>query len=250
MAKQDSTKLLAGLLVLAVVVSVAGIALNLALIKTVSVPGVQVTGFSTSNQTGTVNFTQAGSAGILLTDDSVAFGGGYYNSTCTTDTSVFDSFNPEGDDGHYAEPGCWINTTGTEGTFYDTFMRAPADTSGRDFHVLQNNGTTIVNVTVQADKNAEDFVCGIGGTCTGSSANVSVKAENNGTLACQTNDGNLQADYITLSTDALNSSISLCDRMEFDDAKDQINVYYKVKIPSDIGAGLKTMTVTYTAIAI
>jgi hypothetical protein len=249
MAKQDSTKLLAGLLVLAVVVSVAGIALNLALIKTVSVPGVQVTGFSTSNQTGTVNFTQAGSAGILLTDDSVAFGGGYFNSTCTEDVSVLDSYDPEGTDGHYADPGCWINTTGTDGAYYGTYMRSPANASGLDYHVIQNNGTTIVNVTVQPDKNAVDFVCGIGGTCTPDNAQVDVKAENKEAVSCQ--DGSLQAAaYEKLSDETLNNSVGLCNRLEFDDAKDEIKVFYKVTIPSDIGAGMKTMTVTYMAVAI
>lgn len=248
MAKQDSTKLLAGLLVLAVVVSVAGIALNLALIKTVSVPGVQITGFD-AYETGTVNFTQAGSAGILLTDDAVAFGGGVYNSSCTTDTSILDSYAPEGTSTHYASPQCWINTTGTDGTYYGTYMRSPANASGLDYHILQNNGTTIVNVTVQPDKNAADFVCGIGGTCTSALANVDVKAEDNEAASCQA--GSLQAAaYETLSTGSTNTSVGLCNRLEFDNSKDEIKVFYKVTIPSDIGAGLKTMTVTYTAVAI
>ena len=201
---------------------------------------IKIIGYASSNQTGVVNFTQAGSAGIVLQDDLIEYGAGYYNETCGTDYSILDSsdpFNP-GQVGAYAAPKCWINTS--------RFLRNSANLTG-DFHMIENNGSTVLNISVISDRNAKDFVCGIGGSCLGDKANFSLLAFNNEPDSCSLG---LQSTYLLMSNDTANLSVSVCDRFNYDNSKDSILIYYKTTVPADIPTGVKELIVTYQAIAL
>ena len=211
---------------------------------TIEIQSLASSSGGTSNQTGKVNFTQAGSAGIILQDDGIAFGSGYFNTTCSQSYSVLDSaslFNA-GQNGAYASPGCWINTTALN--VYDEGVD-----SAQDYHWIENNGTTIVSISASADKDGPDFICGRleGGVCVTASANFSVKAAANETSACGQG---LNSTYQPMGADGINNTVPLCAMLHFADTKDDLKIYYKISIPSDIMPGFKTMAITYIATAL
>jgi hypothetical protein len=211
---------------------------------TIEIQSLASSSGGTSNQTGKVNFTQAGSAGIILQDDGIAFGSGYFNTTCSQSYSVLDSaslFNA-GQNGAYASPGCWINTTALN--VYDEGVD-----SAQDYHWIENNGTTIVSISASADKDGPDFICGRleGGVCVTASANFSVKAAANETSACSQG---LNSTYQPMGADGINNTVPLCAMLHFADTKDDLKIYYKISIPSDIMPGFKTMAITYIATAL
>jgi hypothetical protein len=211
---------------------------------TIEIQGVASSSGETSNQTGKVNFTQAGAAGIVLQDAGIAFGSGYFNTSCSTGYSILDSsslFNA-GENGAYAAPGCWINTSALD-------VEDEGVSPAQDYHWLQNNGSTILSISSLADKDGPDFICNRldGGVCTVASANLSVKAAANETSACSQG---LNNTYQLMGADGINNTIPLCAMLHFADTKDDLKVYYKLSIPSDIPPGFKTMTITYTATAL
>ena len=114
-------------------------------------------------------------------------------------------------------------------------------------HVIRNNGTAVVNISGIADHNAKDFMCGVGGTCTGALANVTVTSFDNETDAC---DSGLASTAELMTDETNNNTIGFCDRLNYDTSKDEIKVYYTISIPADVPTGAKTMTITYTAEAV
>jgi len=208
---------------------------------TIEIQSVASSSGGTSNQTGQVNFTQAGSAGIILQDDGIAFGSGYFNTTCSQSYSVLDSsslFNA-GENGAYAAPGCWINTT-------DLDIEDEGVSPVQDYHWIENNGTTVVSISASSNKDGPDFICARldGGVCATAAANLSVKAAANETTACSQG---LNTTYQLMGADGINNTIPLCAMLHFADTKDDMKVYYKLTIPSDISPGFRTMTITYIA---
>jgi hypothetical protein len=239
MAK-DGRKIVVLLLVVVIMTIFITAILNLSLMGFFNVLFLQITGLNTGNQTGVVNFTQSGAAGIVLIDDAIDFGSGYYNTTCGTDYSILNSLLPfpTGENGPYAAPRCWINTT--------NFLRNPANKTA-DYHLLQNNGSSVVNITVLGNKNAKDFICGIGGTCTENKVNVTILVEENETASCS---AGLQSSFALFSNDTANLTIGLCNRLSYANEKDELKVFYVVTLPSDISPGVKELLVTYQATAI
>lgn len=230
--------LLVGLLVLAVVVSVGGVALNVALLESVKVPLVTVTGRVTS--TSTVNLTQDGSAGITLTDNAIAFGSGYYNTGCQTGRALLFSgyvARNQADNTSYGQPFCWINTT----------VLLTGNGSG-DPHVLQNSGTTQLNISAIGSRSPIDLFCGIGSNCSNginsSIAAASFDAELNSCAAGLLTTGA----YIGNAT--LNFTVGLCRELNYEDQGDSINITYNLTVPSGVTTGAKTYTITYEGLAV
>ena len=133
-----SNKMLAWFVVAAVVVSIFGTVISLnKLNKTNS-----LTGFATSNTTGTANVAITTQTVLRFVISAVDFGsgqintsGGYYNCTMGINDS---------------NPGTIIKSAGCIG--FNT-------TVGSTFQ-LQNAGTTYLNVTLNFSKNAADFIGG------------------------------------------------------------------------------------------
>jgi hypothetical protein len=238
--RSDNNNLLTSLLLLAIVVSVAGVALNVALIKSVDAPLLDVTGRVTN--TGTVTLTGAGSAGLNIQDGVIAIGSGYVNytdSACqdqgyarfTTSAAV-----PVGANGPQGAPQCWINTTGW------------LNSGGLDNHQLVNNGTLVLNLSVDADTHAQDLFCGIGNTCANSSlANLTLIPDTvQEPASCITG---IAAADTSVASATTNMSATICQEWDFKDNADRIDIDWNLTIPAGVTSGAKTLTLTYTAVA-
>ena len=216
MAKNEVNHTLVVLLVLAIVFSVGGVLLNYALIKSVKIPVVTVTGKVTG--TGTATLTDSGSAAITISDATVAFGSGYYegNGTCqgspVQDFATLDSNISYGNGNTVGQPNpdssvyCWHNTT--------TFM------SARDPFSVVNGGSTLLNVSAIADQNGEDWLCG--GSVQGSPGNCPFTNSAAAQLLSKTPGGeslscagpaNLTTGYETAVSPTANVTIGICDSL-------------------------------------
>ncbi len=235
-SKGDSTLVL--LLSLAIVFSIGGVVLNYMLLSSIDVPIITFTGRVTDS-TSTVTLTQAGSAGITMADAAIAFGSGYYNSSCTTGGSELDSnktYGGSGTNDQRITPQCWINTT----TLFSNVD---------DSHAIRNNGSVKVNLSAYGDKlDGETLFCGSAGGCPFTTvAGVSLLSENGETSSCTST---LTTGFEVLMTQDTNLTVGLCDALDFQDTSDEIEVSTKITVPKDATAGAKTLTITYQAAAV
>ncbi|MDP3728165.1 MAG: hypothetical protein Q8R18_01790 [bacterium] len=228
------------LLSLVLVFSLGVLFLDYMLLGNLALPSFDYTGKVTGVGTSTV--TQAGAAGITVTDVGIAFGSGYYNATCTGNTfATLDSNLTYGDGSGtsvygQAAPYCWVNTTAILGG------------TGRDNHTLQNNGSVMVNVSAIADKHAEDWLCG--GNCPFTDfAKVALLSYNGESGSCAAA-SNLTVGYENSTTNSLNITVGICDRLDYVDTSDSIIIFVNVSIPKDATAGAKTLTITYEALGL
>ena len=237
--KVDSTLVL--LLSLAIVFSVGGVVLNYVLLSSVEVPVVSIAGRVTDS-TSTVTLTQSGAAGIVMDDSAIAYGSGYYNSSCTSGFSQLDSNKTHGAVGgandNRIDPMCWINTT-------------QLLTSGADKHTIQNNGSVKVNVSAYGDQlDGETLFCGAAsaaGCPFTANARVRLLSQNNEASSCT---ATLTSGFENFIADDGNTTTGLCDALDFQDNADTIDVYTKFTVPKDATASAKTLTITYQALAI
>jgi len=186
-----------------------------------------VTNVMAAEDAGTVTLTQAGTAGITVDIALLQFGSGYYDPTCTQGYSILDSLG--------VNSSCWTNTT--------------AYLSNGTHHVISNTGTAVMNVTVDTDQtDAEQLFCGDGGCVDSTDAEVRIETDDNETGSCG---GGLQKDYAgKILDDQAETLTSVCSLLNFEDAKDEVRVYYKLILPKQATTGAKTLTVTYEGIAV
>ncbi len=169
-----------------------------------------------------------GVAGIKFDDANISFGGGFYNASCTTGFAVINSNTSR---------SCWINTSE-----YPTTI---------DQHRITNSGDIALNVTVRAENlnDAEQLFCGFSQGCSGSaSAQIRVKSLNNEANSCGA--ANLTTDFETLLTHNTNSTVGICNSLDFTDTSDSIDVQVELQVPHDTTFGTKTLTLVYEAIAL
>ena len=257
MVQNEWNHTLGVLLVLAIVFSIGGIFLNYALIDSVKIPVVTITGKVTG--TGTATLTDSGTAGITISDSNVDYGSGYYqgNGTCAgspvQDYATLDSNITYGNGNtlYQPDPGnsayCWVNTTAFMGT--------------RDRMTIINSGNTLLNVSAIADQNGEDWLCG--GSVQGSPGNCAFTnsaalymwsiAPGNESLSCG---GGVYANntvgYEQAVGPTTNVTVGLCDNLNYQDAGDTINIFFNASIPKDatVTSSAKTLTITYQGLAI
>lgn len=206
-----SNKTLALLLVAAVVVSLGGTILSLNRLSRLSVPS---TGFVTSSGTTSVDVTTQSS--IRFAISSVDFGtgsvnttGGFQNCTLTINSSST-----------IVKNGCTgFNSTNIGDTF-----------------ILENDGNTNLNVTLNSTKAASAF---IGGTAPLYKYAVS----NNETSSC--------TGTITGAgwTDVATTDPNICTNLTYNDNADTLRIGINITIPYD-AVGTKTATFTATGTAI
>lgn len=181
--------------------------------------------------TGTTNLTVEGIVGISVTDDVIEFGSVYVNGSASY--GVLDS-----------------NASHTGADMINTSTGTAVNID--DWHVIENNGTVAVNVTMSTDQtDARSYLCGTGNcpTTAGSDALVQVFATETGAEANTCSSG-LQDSYATTLTQQTAENVTLCPRMEYGDSNDELRVYYRMQVPVDAAEGIKTLTTTYTAEAI
>ena len=165
--------------------------------------GKGITGLA-STQDGTLSINFAGTADISLTQATCNFGSGYVNPSFTSAT---------------------LNCDGTMTNWVNTTAFAPA------LMTLENNGSTLVNVTVVSNASASSFI--------GAGATQQFKGVATETSACS---GTLTGSNTALTTtDAL-----ICTQMEYTSGTDEFNITYQVTIPVNVTQGAKTSKITFT----
>jgi len=239
MAEKNSSSVLVALLVLAIVVSVGGVALNVALLKSMSAPSgvLSITGFESFNTSGSATFSQNGTATLGITDPSIQFADGFVNATCDRNYAILDSENtttlPDSRV-NFAQNGvCWVN-------------RSEAFRLTVDFHELTNNGTIPLNVTAQGSKSARDFICGTGATCDEQRAIIMLKTINQEANSCS---GQPIGQYLTMSTAQSNGTVRICDSFSYIDTSDLIRVFINLSVPHNALFGSRTLTIEYQGLA-
>jgi hypothetical protein len=165
--------------------------------------------------TGLVNVTVGTLLSVIMRDSAVEFGTGYVTSPQTY--AMLDS--------NSTTLNNWTNTSTGAGGW-------PVST---DFIVIENNGNSNVAINISAASNASSF---IGGSSSGGPSEEYFSFDNESN-SCT---GSLQTNYTTLTTAQSNA----CTVLAFADDNDAINVYFRLKIPSDAATGLKSNTITFT----
>ena len=164
--------------------------------------GFQLTGAGT---TGTLNISITGTVSITLTDANSTFCAGYVNASYA-----------------YA-------TLNTEGTATNWSCGQSSDPM-----IVENNGTTQANVTIQAGSSAATFINGT----SPSQSYRSVSASSN----CS---GTQVTSYAALGTGPTN----LCSILEYSTSGglgNDLTVHYQLVIPSNAPFGSRTNTITFT----
>ena len=244
-----SNKTIVALLSIALVITLVGTIVSVGKLNSLTGNQGVLTGAVT--QSGTASLTVQGTADIIMRDNNVSFIPGYYNASCGTDFAWLDTYN----DTHENNLTCWINSSDSVGVV--PYWGPRNQSAARlDQHVLENNGSTLVNIsTSTGNPNATNFVCRpITGTANNtpqcpfnnSLARVQINASNNETNACFSG---LQSTNITLLSSTAETNVTLCSDLDYADTADAMNVYFEVKIPKDAGQGAHVMTITYIATA-
>jgi hypothetical protein len=215
-----SNKIIAGLLLLAIVISLFGI------VTIMNIPLVVVyTGGATG--TGTTNLSITGAASITMLRDLSDFGTGTPDPSTGT-TIANDQINTRG----------FYNGSHGNGTDYG--IGPPY----AYMHVIENNGNTVCNLTIKSSKTAAQF---IGGT----NPSFKFRGFQNETNSCN---GTLTTTYTEFS--AADTDYNLCvestsgSGFRYEDDSDTVQVSFKIFLPSDTPPGTKSVTITYTGTAI
>ncbi len=204
-----SNKTLAWLVITAVVISFAGTLLSLYKLNNVS-----SSGYFTYNDTGTASVQVSQSVILRYAISTVSFGSGSVNSSGGFNNCIL-SINGSST----------INKVGCEG-FNDNSANA-------DAFILENAGTSFLNVTLNFSQDAASF---IGGNTTLRFFKYAVS--NNESSSCVgaiTNGGWTEV--------AENSSVSACTNLSWSDTTDTLRVGINISIPNDAASGIRTVSI-------
>ncbi len=242
-----SNKTIVTLLVIALIITISGTVISVTKLSGLGGKYQVLTGGATTG-TGTSSVTVQGSASIVINDGTVTFPTGYYNGSCTGN---YARINSNSSNASHGENFCWLNTTGIEpwsnrsGAGVSTGMTA-------DFHQIENNGTTAINVTLDTDAtNASTYFCGTGAcpTTRGASSFVTFTTYNHESGSCGS--GLMAENRTVLDITGENATLNatLCQFLNYENANDALNVSFLYAVPKDADQGAKTLTLTYTAAA-
>ena|SRR3989338_165454 len=232
-----SNKTIVALLAVALVITIVGTGISISKLNGLSsysaLSGAAVSGV------GTTSVQVNAVASINLFNTSLNFGTGYYNSSCTTGTSEVMS--------NGTAHRCWVNATGGYG-----FLNPIANdsTTPQRIVVLENNGTSVLNISLDTNyTTAEAFLCA-GASCgSTTSAAVTFYGQQNDSSSCDTVGGTFTTTPFSILDSASETKKDLCTKLNWQDNQDSINVSWSFIIPYDAGSGTKQMEVTYTGVA-
>lgn len=228
---QISNNLLAGLLIVAIVVSIVGLANTLTVL-----PVLQYTGFATSGQ-GLANVSITSQVSITLLRNETLFGSGYTNQNSilrlyTNSTNQWGDRNPAG----------WFNN-GSEGNGTD--YGSGSGPYAYPF-VVQNDGNDDSTcIKVYAAQTPQQWIGG-----TSQTPEFKMAGKNNesawGSTDCA-GTGYPDACYSGLVqawTDVGTIPTTICTSLNSTDCTDELRIHFMVGLPSDTPEGIKTTTVT------
>jgi hypothetical protein len=204
-----SNKTLAWLVIAAIVVSVFGTTLSLQRLNKTSL----ASGYASSNATGTASVDVSQSVVLRYAVNAVNFGSGAINSSGGFNNCIL-SIN---DTVNIGKVGCeGFNTTNSGGPF-----------------IIENAGTSFLNVTLNFSKNATAF---IGGNATLTWFKYAVS--NNESSSC------ISGLASTAWTEVVeNSSVPICTNMSWLDPTDSLRIGINISIPNNAVAGAKSVSI-------
>ena len=222
-----SNRIVAGLLLLAIVVSVVGTFVSVGRISSLRIPLLSITGFVAGS--GITNVTIDSAVGVTVSDSVINFGNGYYSSACTSGFAVLN--------GTLMNSTCWRNTTATASNNWDAS------------HVIENTGTTNfeLNASTSNPSSAEGWLCSNSNCPLTTTAALFLYSSNNESNSCG---GTLFAPQLLNDTATMNgNNTRLCSNMNYQDNQNSLNLTASIIVPKDASPGGKILTVTYTATA-
>jgi hypothetical protein len=169
-----------------------------------------------ADQSGVLEITKIGAPDLHLTDSNINFGSGYVNSTSEQAQIDTDGISTG-----------WTNTT----TF--PHLDDASVALGEGF-ILENNGTTFINVTIKASNAVGTF---LGGGIMEFKGEESFAGETDACLQ-----GTLQNTYENLTT----SERLVCTKMDYDSTKNELEIEIRLTIPNNASTGSHQNTITLT----
>ncbi|NIO23324.1 MAG: hypothetical protein GTN38_04855 [Candidatus Aenigmarchaeota archaeon] len=237
-----SNNLLAGLLIVAILVSIVGLANTLTLI-----PVIQYTGFATTG-VGKANVTIESAISITLLRNESIFGPGYANSAGDLLLATNKS-NPEGTGGVSDR----FFNNGSEGNVTDCTYGIAGDTTCAHPFVVENDGNDPATcIKVYAADSAATFIGGSSPSFMFAGlANESVWGPTNPPGDCPLSSytdacvGTLNASWGEIYVGSPGTTV--CSQLNHTDCSDELRIHFQLTIPANAPTGAKTNTVTVTA---
>ncbi len=228
-----SNNLIAGLLIVAILISIVGLANTLTLMQY----PVKYTGAATTG-TGKANVTIESALSIRLLRNESWFGSGYPNSQGGGILEIWSNNTAPNWDGT-AGTGSFNNGSEGNGTDYNT------GTHVYPFVVENNGNDPNTCIRVYADKTAQQFIGGAAQT-----PEFRFAGKNNESAWGSTNTGcsgsypdACTSGLVQTWTDMGTSSTTVCTTLNSSQCSDEIRIHFLLGIPED-AAGSKTATVT------
>jgi hypothetical protein len=230
----EEHKLLTGMLLVALVVSVVGTVITIDRLGMIGVGSSSGSGF-TGAATGTSDIVVTTTASVTVTNSTLSLGAGTVASNATF--TLIDTASATG-----VDDGTWVN--GTKNL------------------TIENDGNVGINVTIQsnvtrgnatgADTGSYSFACSGetgGDACGGAFTNNTGVELEFAYFYLDSEDGSCTAGMDTSDYQSFNNSAveyKLCGCLSPTDSRDEGAVYLQIGIPND-AAGTKEATLTFTA---
>jgi hypothetical protein len=207
-----SNNTLAWLVVAAVVVSLGGTIISLSMLE-----DNKLTGFATSNATGNVSVTVGSTTSLTFAIGNLNLGSGsvdgaYNNCTIYVNSSTLNATNKNA--------GC----TGFENSTWPL--------------VIENNGNTVLNVTLNFSANASTF---IGGAAVTPQFQFIVYQNESG--SCNALNSSLNATFVEVTAAMVGQNMLVCTGLNWTNTNDTIAIGTFLRIPAD-SSGSKQVTIT------
>jgi hypothetical protein len=213
---QISSRTLASLLLISIIVSISMTIISINRLNEVS---MGITGFSIVNSTGTASVNVSATTSITFTVNTVNFGNGSVNTT-----------------GGYTNCTMRINGSATI-TKSGCVAFNDVNTNAPDAFIIENTGNTNIAVTINSSSNATVF---IGGNA--SVVKYQYTLSENETNSCVAGFN----DTLTNWTDVVASEVSICQNLSYVDTTDSLRLGILVVIPIDASQGNKSNIFTVT----
>ena len=256
-------KTIVALLTVTLVIIVVGTILSMDRMSILSIDYNLITGADTVTGTADVNITS--SISFTVSDTTIDFGLMVWNMSCNSSDSAYMAANiSTNGTAAVVNSHCLVNSTDSPSN--DSLV---AKISIDDQHIIENDGTAAINITVQltnvtsdalSDTNisANGFICGDKDGCPDSSSPfptmwVSAQDKPGEGGACVDTTGasfewfNMDTNGVLAQNEGPSEEIMLCANLGTNDGADELEVDYQLQIPYDVYGGDRQATLTYTA---
>jgi hypothetical protein len=206
-----SNKTLAWLVVATIIASMAGTIISLNKINN------SLTGYATSNTTGNVTVTIASTTSLTFAIGSLALGSGAI-------------------DGAYNNCTMYVNSTTLNATNKNAGCIGFSNSTWP--LIIENNGNTVLNITLNFSNNASTFIGGAAVT-----PQFQFIIYNNETGSCNTLNSSLTSTFTEVTAAMVGQNMLACTGLNWSNTQDSIGIGVLVRIPAD-SSGTKQVNIT------